>query len=226
LLCVASPQQPSGNPDAFEEDDTCEQAKEIAANAAAQERNLYRAGDADDVDWIKLTVQSGVKYVAEAIATGADADLSLELYTRCDGAPSFGSGERVNFTAPTDGSYYLKVSHNQNNYGPNNAYQLKVSAESGCQALLEPNNLCALPVDLSTSAGAQTQSFCTENDVDWMRLEVKAGANYKITAQNVGSNANVQLSLFDSCQATGAPAGQQVEFTAPAAGFIYLKAQN
>ncbi len=210
--------------DAFENDDTCANAKEATANGPVQDRNLQRHPD-PDVDWIKFTGASGVTYKAEAIPVGADAAVTLELRGTCEGPASFGGGARIEFTAPADGTFYIKVSPNRLDYGPDNAYQFKVTSDTGCSNVLEANDTCSLSGDLPLAV-AQTHTFCKAGDADWMRFSVTAGAQYKIVSTNVGAKANTRLGLFMSCaDATDTSSGQILEFTAPEAGFLYLKAE-
>ncbi len=223
LRCISNMQAP---PDAYEEDDTCAQAKAATTDGTVQEHNLARTNNISDTDWIVLPVGSGVKYVVQAIATGADADLYLELRASCDDPPSFGSGATITFTAPSSGNVYLKLGHNQDAYGPDTAYQFKATGQSACSASFEPNDMCSMPVDLTAGDAAQTQSFCTENDIDWTRFQVKAGGKYRVKTVNAGSQSDVQMSLFTSCEGASADSGQQIEFTAAAAGTIYLKTYN
>lgn len=227
ILCIDSPNTPPvGEKDAYEEDDSCTTAKPISTDGAGQTRNLFRHDNTDDVDWIKFTGESNVKYVIEATASGQDADLFVELHSSCGGPPSFGNSTTITFTAPVSGDYTLKVGNNQPNYGAQNEYSIKVTADASCSFSLEPNDLCALPTELSVGAGAQEHSFCTEGDVDWIRFPVRAGAKYNIEAKSIGSRADVQLSLYTNCQDAGASHSQKFEYTAPMAGFLYLKAEN
>lgn len=226
LLCVRSPNQPPGDDaDAYENDNVCAEAKPITTDGALQERNLYREGGVDDVDWIKFTGVSGVRYTVEATPVGEDAALSMEIHSSCAGFPSFGGVEAV-FTAPADGEYLIKIESSAPNYGPDNAYALAVTADAACSTSLEPNDLCALPIDLAVGGGPQTHTFCTDDDVDWMRFEVRAGGVYRIEAKNVGSRANAQLSLYPSCQDSAVASGQVISFTATTPGHLHLKATN
>ncbi|MFQ5855277.1 MAG: pre-peptidase C-terminal domain-containing protein [Anaerolineae bacterium] len=221
------PQVTSGG-DSYEDDDTCANAKEITPDGTVQDRNLYRDPDSDvgDVDWIKFNGVGGVTYLAEAIALGADASLTIELHDRCDGPPSFGTGAKIEFTAPADGTFYVKVSHNQLDYGPDNAYQFKVTSDGGCTNHLEPDNACTLSGDLSLNT-TQTHTFCKAGDADWMRFAVTAGAQYRVVSTNVGQNANVKLNLYMSCDdANSTSSGETLEFTAPEAGHVYIKAEQ
>lgn len=227
LLCVRADSEPPDDlKDAYEDDNTCADASEITTDGVPQERNLYRANDTDDVDWIRFVGVSGVRYTVEVTPVGADASPSLGIFNSCDTPPSFGGAKAV-FTAPADGDYFLKIENSAPNYGPDNAYTVKVTADEKCSALFEPNDLCMLPTELSVGGGPQTHNFCTEDDEDWMRFEVRAGGLYRIEAANVGTLADVQLSAYTSCQEpTPVAEGRVITYTATTPGFVYLYAAN
>ncbi len=227
ILCIDSPNTPPiGEKDTYEDDDSCDTVKTISTDGVIQNRNLFRHDSTDDVDWIKFAGEGDVKYVIEAVAIGKDADLFVELHSTCNGPPSFGNNTKITFTAPVSGDYYLKVGNNQPNYGAQNDYTIKVTADASCSLSFEPNDLCALPAEISVGAGEQEHSFCTEGDVDWMRFPVRAGAKYNIEAKNIGTAADVQLSLYTNCQDAGASRSQKFEYTAPMAGYLHIKAEN
>ena len=139
--------------DSYEPDNTCAQATLIATNGTQQSHNLNPVGDAD---WIKFDVIGGQKYRVKGISDGADADLSFELYAACDTPPSFGSD--LEFIAPSTGTYYVKILHEQATYGTDTAYRVQVTTESQCAAAYEPNNICGSAGDLAVngaSAGPQ-----------------------------------------------------------------------
>lgn len=211
--------------DAYEDDDTCATAKAITTDGALQDHNLYRDPDADS-DWLKFNGAGGVTYLAEATAVGADAKLVLELKSSCDGPASFGNGAKIEFTAPADGPVYVKVSHVQSEYGVDNAYQFKVTSDSGCTNAFEPNNACTLAGDLPLDT-TQTHTFCKAGDADWTRFAVTAGTQYKVIASNVGPHAKAKVSLYMNCSDVNSTAsGQSFEFTAAAAGHVYVKAEQ
>ncbi|MBN2003563.1 MAG: hypothetical protein JXA21_09430 [Anaerolineae bacterium] len=216
---------PSGanGADAFEDDDTCAGAKEIESDGAIQDRNLYRDPD-NDVDWIKFEGVGGVTYLAEAIPVGIDASLTISLYSSCDSPPSFGNDNRFEFTAPADGTFYIKAFSNQDDYGPDNDYQFRVTSDSNCSNHFEPNDACSLAGDLPHGT-VQTHTFCRAGDADWLRFAVTAGTQYSVVATNVGSKADVKLSLYLDCHNVNPmTSSQTLEFTAPAAGYVYIKA--
>ncbi|MFZ1771297.1 MAG: CARDB domain-containing protein, partial [Caldilinea sp.] len=210
--------------DAYEDDDICANAKAIAPDGAVQDRNLYR-DPGSDIDWIKFDGVGGVTYVAAAIAVGADASLVIELMDRCDGLPSFGSGAKLEFTAPADAAFYVKISHVSTDYGPDNAYQFKVTSDSGCTDHFEPNDACLLAGDLPLDT-VQTHTSCAAGDADWMRIPVTAGSPYKVSAADVGQQADIRLGRYMSCaDADPASTGKVVQFTAAESGYVYIKAE-
>ena len=234
LFCIKAPPAPPQTPDAYDtednigDDDSCANATAVAADGVAQSHNLARTGGVADEDWIKFDAVSGVEYTIEAKPdgeNGADADLYINLQPDCD-LPSFGGvGAKAVFRAPESKTYYVLTGHNDAEYGPNTDYTITVSGQTECKASFEPNNLCNIPAEFPLSTGSQTHSFCEESDEDWIRFEVKAGGQYKVSTENIGSNADAQLSIFASCDTSGLP-GQSLEFTAPSAGYYYIKAEN
>ena len=210
--------------DAYEPDNLCSQANPITTDGVEQYHNL---NPTPDKDWVWFEAVGGVTYRIQALADGADADLALELHSTCTSPPSFGSGAEIEFTAPADGVYYVKVEHNQLEYGPDTAYRLKVTAQNVCNAYHEPNNTCSIASAISVDEAAQLHSFCEPEDVDWSAFQTQAGATYVISATNLGPNADVQLGLFTTCaDPPSFGGGQRIEYTAVSAGTIYVKAEN
>jgi hypothetical protein len=213
-------------PDAFEDDDLCTAAQPIPTDGTPQERNLHRDPDAD-LDWVSFTVTGGVTYRLAATAIGADADLELRLYTTCTGQPTLGAGAELSFTAPASGVYFARLSHTASDYGPDTAYRFTVTGQEQCAQYFEPNDACTLAGDLGVGGEAQTHSFCRPNDVDWLRIEVEAGAEYRARATNLGADADAQLGVYQGCQGdTFTEIGAEVEFTALSSGYVYLKTEN
>lgn len=214
--------------DGYENDDSCTGVQEIVANGAEQLRNLTpNAGRTVDEDLIKFTVVSGITYYGQAIAIGADADLSLQIGATCPVAPGLGSGAKFEFTASTTGTYYMSIKHNQaNGYGPDTRYRLVLTSNDNCQDAFEPNNSCQLAGDLPFGA-PQSHGYCKLGDVDWSKFPVVAGARYKVETANVGAKADTQTDLYLSCtDVTNTASGESFEITASQAGFVYIKTQH
>ncbi len=214
----------SSGADGYEPDNTCAQASSITTDGAEQLHNLYPV---PDQDWVKFSATAGVLYRVQALADGADADLSIELYSTCDGEPSFGSGAEFEFTPPADGTYYLKIEHTQDTYGSDTTYRLKVTTQNNCAGFYEPNDTCNMAKDIAVNGVSQTHNFCRKDDTDWSRFPVQAGSVYRISASNIGADANAQLSLYGNCQEVSFGSGQQhIDFPASYNGFVFVKIEN
>jgi len=129
---VAISASPSAG-DAYESDDTCEQAQPILTDGFVQVHNFHTLGDAD---WVSFQVISGTEYIIEALTPATSTtDMVLELYDACGAVPTdtqdydFSPDVRLQFQAPSDGTYYLRLNnHNPNTAGPDVTYHLSVRA--------------------------------------------------------------------------------------------------
>ena len=221
---------PAEGDDVYEEDDVCADAKVVPATGAEQLRTLtYDAtNELVDPDWIKVEVKANVTYYVRVDANDdSPAILYLTSTDRCDGPPAFAGGATLTFTPSTDGTTYVEVGiENPQEAGDAN-YRLTVTSDAGCEEFLEPNNLCRQSADIMANGNAQNHAFCARGDEDWLKFEVTAGAEYKVTATNTGAQADVNLTLFDSCDATNAAAsGPTLTYESPRTGFAYIKATN
>ncbi|MSP12519.1 MAG: hypothetical protein EXR62_06130 [Chloroflexi bacterium] len=217
--------------DSYEPDGSCALARTITTDGVHQMHSLCPVGD---TDWVKFTVQAGITYTIATVNVGADGDTVLSLYNQCDVSPLaisdpfFGNGAQLLWPASSDGVYYLKIEHHAATYGPSTGYELFVSASTSCQGDdYEMDDSCAVARDISVGGAAQHHLFCKPQDQDWVKWTAVAGATYLISATGVGPDADPILSLYNQC-AFGAPLvhGQQIEWTAPAAGIYYAAVQN
>jgi hypothetical protein len=216
---------PACQPDPYEVDNLCSQARDIATDGIHQLRNLCPTGDAD---WVKFQTTAGITYTIEANNVGTDARMILSLYDRCGGAPAFGSGARIVWSPQASGTYWVKAEHHDSQYGPDSRYDLSVTASTDCPGdVYEPDDSCNAARDLSTDGARQTRLFCRAGDPDWVKFQASSGATYFIVADNVGPNASPVLSLYNACAAPGSwGSGQQIHWTAPTDGLYYIKAEN
>ena len=126
---------PSPDGDAYEPDDTCAQASALATDGTVQQHTFHQQADED---WAHFTVVSGTTYVLQAASTSPGADLELELHGACGQPPlppddedTFGHDARLIFTAPSNGTYYVKVlNYDPAVHGPDVTYELSVRAQS------------------------------------------------------------------------------------------------
>jgi len=100
--------------DAYESDDTPEQARPVSINTTYPNHNFHYAGDED---WLKFSGEPGRTYTIEAKNPGARSDVSIELY-EADGTTKIMSAncsaDNGNKSLTWDkcwqkGDYYIKV---------------------------------------------------------------------------------------------------------------------
>jgi hypothetical protein len=215
-----------GDGDPYEPDNPCEMAKPITTDGTTQTHNLAPVGD---VDWVKFDAVANVTYVIEALNVGADANVVLSLFSQCGAPPCLGGGQRIEWTAPVNGTFYVKVEHHDDTYDAGQSeYTLSVTAQDDCaNDAYEVDNTCTAARDISTAGSVQRHLFCSSGDVDWVKFSAMAGVTYTIQGQNVGAGADVVLSLFDRCGVPpGFGGGQRIEWVCPADGTYYVKAEN
>ena len=119
------------NRDAYEVDDTCAEAKEIATDGTPQVHTFHTA---DDEDWAFFQASAGTTYIVEAsIPDDSEADVALEIYDACGAVPTFeqdnafSPGASLNFDSPVDGPLYLRLANARDTSGEEAAtYYLSV----------------------------------------------------------------------------------------------------
>lgn len=120
--------------DSYEADNTTATANLIALDSP-QTHNFDLAGDQD---WVKFTAQSGISYTLQTSNLGANADTYLYLFNT-DGTILLSSNDdnngtlasRIDWQAPTSGTYYAMVKHwNPNMGGCGTSYDVAVSLQN------------------------------------------------------------------------------------------------
>jgi hypothetical protein len=126
-LCVDPETPVVPGADVYEPDDTCSASvPSISTDGEPQVRSFVPV---TDTDYVQFEVTQGVTYTIIAAGTGEDADPNIEISDSCNFALPFGVTARVEFTAPADGTYYLKLTNEAQNPDPNQTtYQLMVQA--------------------------------------------------------------------------------------------------
>lgn len=220
-ICIGGECYP---PDAYEEDDSCTQATVIPIDGTEQSHDLTPPYDED---WVKFDVIGGVSYSVQAEAQGIDASLQVDLFGSCTSPASIVGETDFEFTALTNGTYYIRVRHTQLYYGPLTDYLLSVTQLNNCNAYYEPNNPCSIASEIIVDDPAEIHSFCEEGDVDWVTFPVQAGSTYVISATGIGGNAYPDLTLYTSCQDNPPFGGtDRIEYTARTDGTVFIRAVN
>lgn len=217
-----------GTPDSYEDDDSCLSAKPIIIDGAAQEHNFSRqpediATGNEDYDWVAFDAIAGTEYLVTALATGSGSAPIIKSVTTCDNQ-SLGGGNPVRLKPQSNTRYMLEISNSKEGDGKESSYQLSVRSEIACADQPEENNSCTNSALLTTDP--LQSAFCASRDVDWYRFPVVAGGRYTVTASNIGSDANLQMRLFESCSAGGSENSLQQNFIASQPGWAYLQLQQ
>ncbi len=138
--------------DAFEEDDTCAQAKAIAVSGAIQDHTFHDVGDKD---WIKFTAVVNKTYIIEVENIGSASDAEINLFDTCASAPgglgqhAFGSKVTLQWDSSKAGDYFVQiVQFDPSFFGTNANY--RVSIKEDTQAPAEPENVRCISINPTT----------------------------------------------------------------------------
>ncbi|MEZ4732847.1 MAG: fibronectin type III domain-containing protein [Caldilineaceae bacterium] len=177
---TATPPLTPGVGDAYEEDDTCGQARVITTDGATQDRAFHDEGDKD---WIRFTAQANTTYVIEVTNVGARSDAVILLHDACSQSPSatqdnaFGSVVRLEWDSTKNGDYFIQLQQfDPSFFGADANYRLAVRADS--VPPVAPKNLRCVAVN-ETTLGLQWQKN-TERDVN----------RYRVTYRNENSTVS------------------------------------
>ena len=114
--------------DAFEPDDTSDDAS-LVELLEFQRHNFHTT---DDEDWVEFVAVADTQYLIETTNLGVNNDTFIELYDSdmnllMDDADSgSGSASKILWTAPTDGTYYVKVDDSAGSYGVGTQYDIHI----------------------------------------------------------------------------------------------------
>ncbi len=120
-------------PDAYEPDDTSEQARVIVIDDPHQSHNFHDASDV--ADWVTFYGFSDDTYGIEAKDVGEDCNIVIEVYDSDLTEPleirnqyGSGKGELLSWNCPEDGVYYVKLRNKLSDpSGEDTGYQLAVN---------------------------------------------------------------------------------------------------
>ncbi len=118
-------------PDLYEPDNTCTQARTTLPDGMIQEHTFHRYADED---WVVFEAIAGANYRIDAqIPPASLADVELEVYDHCTGAPldgqgyAFAPGVVLEFTSPISGAIYLRWANTEPAvFGESVAYHISV----------------------------------------------------------------------------------------------------
>ncbi|MEM7125928.1 MAG: trypsin-like serine protease [Chloroflexota bacterium] len=209
---------PQSRADLYESDDEQSQGARIKPSGSTQ---LHTFHHPQDQDWLLFYGIAGVPYRVETFNLEGSTDTVLALYDQ-DGTTLLqqdddngtGFASRIDWVAPSDGIYSIKVTDFRGEFGTSVARNRASSITNlakrmvyqiGVYDLLsdktadeyEPDNL---PTDaFSTMAWGERQprTFHQAGDGDWVQFEAQANISYRIETSNLQGGADTVISLWD-----------------------------
>lgn len=205
LFSLAEPSLPPT--DEYEPDDLCPSASAIPTNGLVQEHTFERPGDSD---WIRFRPITETIYVIEAhIPPGSPADLVLEVYEACTGAPidvqdvAFAPGARVEFQASNSEPIYIRL-HNSEPaiFGAQVSYQLSAR---GVDPLAQPGALIIMAARLGSThtlqpnierIGKQVYNLFNGHDYPDERITYLSSDPAQLGVDGMPTTENLQQALL------------------------------
>lgn len=185
-------------PDAFEPDDTLEQARSIALGEV-QNRTFTHA---KDIDWLRFDAQAGQIYLFRTFDLGAGVDTQLSLYNERGEELAYnddaeGLASNIVYSSDTDATLYLKVSI----YPIQQVdipYRLAATIFTPSPPdAYEPDNELAAARPIAVSE-VQYRTISDPRDLDWLALETRAGYAYRIMLRLEGWGVDLDIGLTDA----------------------------
>jgi hypothetical protein len=218
-------------PDIYEDDDSAAKARPVTVGGAPEAHNSH---DACDNDWYKFAAASGIQYNISTTAMGSNSAVYIYIYdtdgyTVLTSAYSTvrGTGTSINWVAPADGTYYVKICQYNcaSYYGANTDYTV---AFTGSAITMTPTNTftptitytntytptmtptpfppdiyeddgSAAKARLMTVNGApETHNSSSACDYDWYKFAASAATQYTVKTSAMGTNSSVYIILYDT----------------------------
>jgi mannose-6-phosphate isomerase-like protein (cupin superfamily) len=186
--------------DTWEENDYLAEANRIWADGSAQ-THLHC-----DEDWVWFLANAGATYQIRTFNLSGGADTVLQLFNDYsstllagDDNSGFGLASLIEWTASTDGSYYIRVFESSYSYGSSMGYDIEVTTcVDGCPCPdddWEDDDIMSAATTVTVGAAAQPHLHCDE---DWITFSTDAGATYRIETLDLTSGADTVIELYAS----------------------------
>jgi hypothetical protein len=201
-----TPRPPSvePGPDAYEPDDSIQEAQPIATNGLAQAHNLHVRGDHDHVHFEAF---EGTAYTIETSRLGGDVDSIIYLYDSEGKELAYaddGAGEplasRIVWLAPSSGPYYVMIRDlAEESAGPDATYEIRIIASNTVDGAdsYEPDDTFAQASSIDTDGTYQSHTFHVTVDVDHVSFLAQEGVEYTIETGNLEGNCDTVIYLYD-----------------------------
>jgi hypothetical protein len=194
---------PVSGADAYEPDDSIEQAKPITTDGIPQAHNLHVEGDHD---YVSFVAEEGTSYTIETLNLGSNMDTIIYLYgnegnelvSDDDGADQ-SLASRILWIAPSSATYYVMIRDlAEDSAGADTTYDISVAAGAMIEGdPYEPDDTMAQARPIDTDGTHQTHTFHTSADVDHVYFAAQEGVEYVIETGNPEGDCDTRIFLYD-----------------------------
>jgi hypothetical protein len=198
-----APEEPVYAPDPWEPDDSPDTASPIQPGDT-QTHDLHRLGDRD---YVRFDATRGHVYTVETANLGDDVDTRLFLYdgdgnliTQDDDGRALEEpwSSRLVWTAEKTGPHYVMVQDvGDGHAGPGTSFDLRLWEEVHfVEDEFEPDDSLHLATLLKPGK-PQPHNLHVVGDVDWVRVDARAGFTYVVETFDLGASVDTVLQLLD-----------------------------
>lgn len=198
------PPQLEVTPDAYEPDDSLQEARPITTDGLPQPHNLHRPGDHDHVHF---ETYEGTAYTIETLRLGSHVDTVIYLYDSQDNELAHADdgaeeplASRVVWIAPSSGTYYVMIRDlRDDSAGPDSTYEVRITASDSIEGVdrYEPDDSIGQASPIDTDGTYQSHTFHVTVDVDYVSFLAEEGVEYTIETGNLGGECDTVIYLYD-----------------------------
>ncbi|WP_028458686.1 hypothetical protein [Chloroflexus sp. Y-396-1] len=186
-------------PDAFEPDNTIDQAKPLQLDVI-QDRSFTYSGD---VDWVRFRTQPGQTYLFRTFDLDDQADTTLSLHDEDGSELAFnddadgGRASAIVYRSDREETLYLRlVTYTVQQLDLR--YRLAVSLFTPAPSdAFEPNDNPNIARPLRVDE-EQEHTISDPDDSDWLVFSVRPGTAYRINLSAVGLGVDLEMDLRDA----------------------------
>lgn len=203
---AATPLAPrlEATPDAYEPDDSLQEAHPITTDGLPQAHNLHVPGDHDHV---YFEAYEGTAYTIETSRVGGDVDTVIYLYdsegnesAHADDGAEEPLASRIVWIAPSSGNYYVMIRDlRDDSAGPDSTYEVRITASDTIEGAdsYEPDDSISQASPIDTDGTYQSHTFHVTVDVDYVSFLAEEGVEYTIETGNLEGDCDTVIYLYD-----------------------------
>ncbi len=203
---AATPLPPrlEATPDAYEPDDSLQEAHPLTTDGLPQAHNLHVPGDHDHV---YFEAYEGTAYTIETLRLTGDVDTIIYLYNsegnelaHADDGAEEPLASRIVWIAPTNGTYYLMIRDlRDDSAGPHSTYEIRITASDTIEGAdpYEPDDSISQASPIDTDGTYQSHTFHVNVDVDYVSFLAEEGVEYSIHTGNLEGACDTVIYLYD-----------------------------